>query len=327
MPIKKVGLDEILPYLPEKLRKKITRLSPPLLDELEEIRLRNGLPVALRFHRGEYFLTSEGKCSSKASEGEAFSMEEMHQAVLLLSNSSFYAMAEELRRGYITLTGGHRAGLCGRAVLENGYIKHLTEISSINIRLARWIPGTADQILPLICHGKDPSLPYPTLLVSPPRAGKTTILRDLARQFSIRGFNVGIVDERSELAAMLKGKPQFPIGPRSDVLDACPKAEGMMLMIRSMSPEIIICDEIGREEDAYAIREVANAGVIIIASAHGSDKDDLLKRPVLANLLAEKAFDRIAFFSRNKGPGTLEYVLDANLQKLELGSDSESDSE
>ncbi len=313
---RKSPAEEIMPYLPEKLRKKLMRLSAHLLDELEEIRLRGGLPVALRFHRGEFFLTAEGKCSAKASEGEPFAAAEMRQAVMLLSDSSFYALEEQLRRGYITLAGGHRAGLVGRAVLENGCLKHLTDISSINIRLARFVAGTADELLPLICRERQTFFPYNTLLISPPRAGKTTILRDLARQLSARGFNVGIVDERSEIAAMLDGKPQFPIGPRSDVLDACPKAEGMMLMIRSMAPQILICDEIGREEDVLAIREAANAGVVVIASAHGHDEEDILNRPVLARLIKEKSFERLAFFSRAQGPGTLEYVLDAELEKI-----------
>jgi stage III sporulation protein AA len=312
-----VDLQGVFSYLPLKVRQKLEGLPPQRLSDLEEIRLRVGQPVALRFQQTECFLAADNSCVSDPQAGEILSAQEMQQAVLLLSNSSFYAITEELQRGYLTLPGGHRVGLCGRAVLADGFLKAQTDISGINVRIARALLGVADSIYPLLRNPHLDGRPYNTLLVSPPRAGKTTILRDLARRFSQQGYNVSIVDERSEIAAMWQGEAQFSIGPRSDVMDACPKAEGMMLMIRSMSPDIIICDEIGRQEDAYAIREAINAGVSIIASAHGCNESDLWRRPVLKQILEEKSFERIVFLSRRQGPGTVEYILQADEEKEE----------
>lgn len=313
--------EEILPFLPPNLRQKIAALAPTITVSLEEIRLRLGSPVALRFGSWETFLSKEGRLTEKLSESYILATEEMEQAVLLLSNSSFYALEEEMRRGYITLPGGHRAGITGRAVLEKGSVRTLKNISGINIRIARYVPGAADGILPYLFSPTSEKL-LDTLIISPPRAGKTTVLRDLARQLSEgmgacrKPYNVGIVDERSEIAAMLNGFPQMPVGCRSDVLDACPKAEGMMMLIRSMSPEVIICDEIGREEDVRAVHEAINAGIVVIASAHGEDYEDVLARPYLGTLLREKYFRRFVILSRLNRPGTVKAILDSERQEL-----------
>jgi len=318
---KGVSLEEVLPFLPPNLRKMIATLAPTIGVSLEELRLRLGAPVALRFAYGEAFLGKDGRLTNYVADGYLFSPQEMEQAVLLLSNSSFYALEEELRRGYITLPGGHRAGLTGRAVLEKGYLRTLKNISGINIRIARYIPGAADGILPYLFSPTSQKL-LDTLVISPPRAGKTTVLRDLARQLSEgmgacrRSYNVSIVDERSEIAAVVNGMPQIPVGCRSDILDACPKAEGMMMLIRSMSPEIIICDEIGREEDVLAIHEAINAGIVVIASAHGEDCEDALARPFLGKLIQDKYFKRLVILSRLQGPGTVKAILDSEMQEL-----------
>jgi len=318
---KGTSLEEVLPFLPPNLRKKIAGLAPTISISLEEIRLRLGSPIALRFGNWETFLSKDGRLTENIAESYILTTEEMEQAVLLLSNSSFYALEEEMRRGYITLPGGHRAGLTGRAVLEKGSIRTLKNISGINIRIARYIPGAADAILPYLFSPTSQKL-LDTLIISPPRAGKTTVLRELARQLSEgmgacrKPYNVSIVDERSEIAAMVNGLPQMPVGCRSDILDACPKAEGMMMLIRSMSPEVIICDEIGREEDVRAIHEAINAGIVVITSAHGEDYDDVLARPYLGTLLREKSFRRFVILSRLHGPGTIKAILDSERQDL-----------
>ena len=282
-------IDDILPYLPPLIREAINSLPASIITMIEEIRLRQNAPLALGLRDKEVFLSCDGRIIDKANGARIVSDEEMAQAVLLLSDSSFYAMEEELRRGYLTLPGGHRAGLCGRAVLEKGYISTLKEISSINIRVARPVRGASRELLPYIFSGHPGHLLH-TLVVSPPRAGKTTILRDIAYQLSEGSFfslplNVAVVDERSEIAAMLHGSPQLDIGSRTDVLDACPKAEGMVMLLRSMSPQVIITDEIGKTEDALAIYDAINAGVKVIASAHASDKYEIMKRPVLGELI------------------------------------------
>lgn len=175
-------------------------------------------------------------------------------------------MEEELRKGFITIPGGHRIGLAGRTVLSGGGVEHLRDITGFNVRIAREVPGIADGVLPYLLDKGRQRMMH-TLILSPPQHGKTTLLRDLARQISLGelgkregirpGLKVGIVDERSEIAGSRRGVPAFDVGPRTDVLDGCPKAEGMMMMIRSLSPDVLIADEIGRPEDAEAVTEPA----------------------------------------------------------------------
>ncbi|MDO4733292.1 MAG: stage III sporulation protein AA [Bacillota bacterium] len=308
----KLPLKQVLDYLPPSLRKDLQGLPAEQAALLEEIRIKAECPLLLRFHQEEAFLQPDGSLSREPGlQPRLVSGDELNRIMLLLSDSSFYALEEELRRGYITLPGGHRAGLVGRAVLEKGCIRTMKDISSVNLRLARPVPGAARELLPQLLDGQ--GSPCQSLIVSPPRAGKTTLLRDLTRMLSdgegVEALRVGLVDERSELAAMRKGQAQLPVGLRTDVLDGCPKAEGLLLMLRSMSPQLLVCDELGREEDVEALREAARAGVKLIASAHGRDERELLARPVLSRLLKENCFERIVILSRRLGPGTIERVI------------------
>ncbi len=301
---------QILPYLPPRLRRELEALPEGELYSLEELRLKAEQPVLLRLAQREALL----RLSQNSEDGRGsffiLSLDELNKTVMLLAGSSLYALEEELRRGYITLPGGHRAGVAGRAVLQQGQVRTLKEISGINIRVARPVVGAARQVLPLLLDEKGQI--QQTLIISPPLAGKTTLLRDLARMLAegegARPHRVGIVDERSELAAMREGLPQLNVGLRSDVLDGCPKAEGLMMLLRSMSPEVLICDELGREADIQAIHEAGNAGVKVVATAHGSGEEELRRRPALGTLLAEGCFQRLVLLSRRQGPGTVERV-------------------
>ena len=302
---------QILPYLPFDIRELLDKCSEQHMERLEELRLQPETPVLCRFADGEAALCTDGSFSTvDAANVRLVSRADMRKIVLLLADSSLYALEEELRRGYITLPGGHRAGICGRAVLEHGHVRTLKDISSINIRLARSIQGNGGQLLPQLVD--DMGNIWPTLIVSPPRAGKTTLLRDLARIISdgenVSPQRVAIADERSELAAMHNGVPQLPVGLRTDVMDGCPKAEAMMMLLRSMSPQVLVTDEIGRMEDAQAVAEAAHCGVSVIASAHGSSESELRLRPALEKLLDQRAFKRIVMLSRRQGPGTIERV-------------------
>ncbi|MCL2677564.1 MAG: stage III sporulation protein AA [Clostridiales bacterium] len=315
------GAQRLLPYLPPFLRNALGQAPPALLAALEEIRLRQGAPVLLRCGREEWFLAARGGAVKEREAALIPGAQEMRESILAISQSSFYALEEELKRGFITLPGGHRAGLAGKAVLENGAVKTLKEISGINFRVARHVPRAAGRLLPLLFTAAGAGLPAHTLIVSPPGCGKTTVLRDLAFSLSEggrwgRGLQVGVVDERSELAAMLNGQPQLPIGMRTDVLDACPKAEGMMLLIRSMAPQVLICDEIGRAEDAAAILEAARAGIKVIASAHGGGREEMLARPAVGGLIEAGVFERLALYSRSNGPGTLEGVWNGKGERI-----------
>lgn len=298
---------EWLELFPEPLCSMLRRLPQTVFNRLEEIRVREGRPLEINTGGEYHYLTAAGQMTLQHQEGYKPTREDAHRLLDLISNHSLYTMEEELRKGFITIPGGHRIGLAGRTVLSRGHVEHLRDINSFNVRIARAIPGIADQILPYLIDTKTKRVLH-TLILSPPQHGKTTLLRDLARQLSYggttqtgipyEGQKVGIIDERSEIAGSHKGIPGFDVGPRTDVLDGCPKAEGMMMMIRSMSPDVLIVDEIGRQEDADAVREALHAGIAVIASAHGRDFGELSTRPAFIGLTSQELFQMYVILER-----------------------------
>ncbi|MBQ8734095.1 MAG: stage III sporulation protein AA [Anaerotignum sp.] len=236
---------------------------------------------------------------------ERVSAAELRETVSILSAYSLYAFEEELKQGYLTIEGGHRVGFCGKAVMENGEIRTLKQINALNIRIAREQKGWGEMILPDLMEGERF---YHTLIVSPPGCGKTTLLRDIVRCLSERMRMVGVVDERGEIAPLRDGVPQMDVGRCTDILEGCPKAKGMVLLLRSMSPDVIAVDELGRREDVDAVYEVLHCGVKLIATAHGYDFDDIQNR--LQPFLQKNIFERYLFLSNRNGTGTLEMILD-----------------
>jgi len=203
---------------------------------------------------------------------------------------AIHARQEELRQGFVTLPGGYRAGICGRAVVRDGSVIAMQDISSIAIRIAREVPGAARALMPLIAQeGRLSNV----LILSPPGLGKTTLLRDIARSVSEIGYFVSIIDERSEIAACVQGVPSLNVGPNTDVLDGCPKAQGIPMMLRAMSPQVMITDELGGPADASAVAEASKCGVCVIASAHGMNFADARRKRMLREVLNTGVFDLI----------------------------------
>lgn len=273
---------EIIKFLPIKLQEN---LNDDMLTDVEEIRLRINKPVIFKYMDKEKLLEY------------ILSKEELNICFEAICNNSVYAFQNEIANGFITIFGGHRVGICGKPLYKEGKIYSMKEISGINIRVARQIVGCSNKLVPeILIDNKFTD----TLIISPPGIGKTTILRDLIRKISNLGNNVGVVDERSEIAATYKGVAQNDIGIRTDVMDEVLKSDGITMLVRTMKPDFIATDEIGTDKDIEAILYAVNAGVKIIATAHGSCMEDLKRRVKLYDLMKQGIFKKIVFLKKNR---------------------------
>ncbi|MGE5614176.1 MAG: stage III sporulation protein AA [Bacillota bacterium] len=318
---------DILPMLSKRTAAAIENALIYGLEPLEEIRLRAEKPLVLQNFYKEWFIGRDGLLTSNPSGSFIVSRDDIKTSLELMSENSIYAYHDEICDGYITIKGGHRVGLAGRVILDGNTIKNIKDISGLNIRLSNQVYGCSKKIIGYILrNGSDI---YNTLIISPPQCGKTTILRDIARNLSngikeleFNGIKVGIVDERSEIAACFRGVPQNDVGIRTDVLDGCPKRIGMPMMIRSMSPRVIITDEIGNDGDREAVHNVLNAGVRIITTAHGYNISELKSRREVLKLIEDRVFERYIVLGNGKGPGTLVEVIDGREMKPLAGVDA-----
>ncbi len=299
--------EEILRLLPTDLRKLILKLNINF-EKLCEIRLRINKPAILVYGNKQYFITDNGLFEKLVKDTYVATKTTIKEALEYISNYSLYAFEEEIRQGFITVNGGHRIGLCGKTVLENENVKTIKNISYINIRVAHEIKGCGNRIIKYI-NMKNKLLN--TLIISPPGCGKTTLLRDIVRQLSDERYMCGIVDERSEIAACYLGVAQNDVGIRTDVIDCCPKTEGMLMLIRSMAPDLIAVDEIGKKEDIEALKYVINSGCVILATIHGLNIEDIISKTHINGM-----FKRYIVLSKENGVGNIDAVYDENFQKI-----------
>lgn len=303
--------DELIKIFSTNVR-KILELLQVDFEQVQEIRLRVNAPLITQVMGKEYFITGDGRLTNKPEEGFMITKKNVQETLEYISSYSLYAFEDEIKQGYLTIQGGHRIGIAGKIVMDGDKIKSLKYISYINVRLSHQLKGCADKIIPYVYKGDDICH---CLIISPPRCGKTTLLRDLVRQIS-NGLNglkprtVGVVDERSEIGGSYQGVAQNDLGIRTDLLDSCPKAEGMMMLIRSMAPNVIAVDEIGDYGDVHAIEAVIHCGCKLIATVHGSSIEDINRKPLLQKLVKEKVFERYIILHNEGSIGKLKEIFD-----------------
>lgn len=304
--------EQIVSFFPSELRQILESIAAPLRQEAIEIRLRLQQPLELNLRRGSLFISRSGGAVNDWRQGLIITSDDLLKTINSVTTGSLYALEDELANGYITLPGGHRVGFTGRAVLNDGKIRLIRNISSLNFRIAREIFGIATSVLP---HLRNEKHLMKTMIIGPPASGKTTLLREICRELSRGqpesghdGVHVGVVDERSEIAGSFQGLPQFNLGPKTDVLEGCSKRNGVYLLLRSMSPDVIITDEIGAPDDWLVLEDILNAGVSFIASAHAHNLEDAMRRPGLRRILDAGSVERIVVLSNRMGAGTLESI-------------------
>ncbi len=285
---------EILRYFPSRIREKIGNKMGQEYDELEEIRIRVNCPIILLFNNREEIIQYK------------ITNEDTREILQYVCENSVYAYQNEINHGYITIKGGHRVGITGNCVIENDKVINISYIYSLNFRIAKQRIGAGNEVIKHIIDIDNNDI-FTTLIVSPPGAGKTTVLRDLIRQLSygidyinFKGKTVGVADERGEIAAMYKGIPQNDVGIRTDILDNVPKWIGMEMLIRSMAPQIIVADEIGNLEDINAINYATSCGVKGIFTAHGESMEDINMNLYLKKLIDLNIFELIIFLDKAK---------------------------
>lgn len=281
-------------------------------EKLQEIRLRAGKPLLVLYDGSEFALTENGKLTKETGKGYLVGREDLNETLECISGYSMYAFDEEMKQGFITIQGGHRIGLAGKIVMEGNKVQCIRHISFLNVRLSHEIRGCADEVLPYVI--KDGEVCH-TLIISPPRCGKTTLLRDLIRQISdgsdlVAGRTIGVVDERSEIAGSYQGIPQNDLGMRTDVLDCCTKSEGMMMLLRSMAPQVIAVDEIGDAKDSQALESVIHCGCKLLATVHGNSIEDIRQKPLLGQLIRMHTFERYIVLGNGTESGIVQEIFD-----------------
>lgn len=302
--VKRENSSFITKYLSKKLYSVLMSVSEKELSEILEIRAKVNCPLIIRTSNGLKFISKNSVLTTEYNDYLKVTAEDLKESFEKICEYSVYSHESEIKNGFITVKGGHRIGFGGTAVIKDGNVASMKNISSLNIRIAREITGIANELLSKISYDD-----LGILIVGPPSSGKTTLLRDIARQISfLQKKCVTILDERNEIAATYNGIPSNDVG-LCDVLNGYPKKEGILQALRTLSPEIIICDEMGGTDDTFAVTQGLNAGVKIISSLHASGPGDFIKRPQALDLLSTGAFKKIVFLQNCTHPAQIKEII------------------
>lgn len=286
--MKEEALEQAASCLPRELR--IAALATAKGKRVEELRLRAG--------RGLFLTLAEGREEQVIVGGRPIPVtaDDLSLTVELATRASFQVASERVKRGFLPLKGGHRLGLCGTVTVQGGEITGIRELSSLAVRVASPVPGFGRTAVEGMMQGKRVKS---TLILSPPGYGKTTLLRDTLRLLSEeQHLRIGLADERGEVAGLWHGTPQLDVGSTTDVLDGCPKAQGLLTLLRGMNPQVLAADEITAPADVEALTQAANCGVALVATAHAAGVEDLKRRPLYRRMLSQKCFERVCIIDR-----------------------------
>lgn len=290
-------MKQILNILPQKYRKELGNILEN--KNIEELRFRAGQAI--------HYVTATGETPILNTQNTP---EDLDYILSRACDYSLHTVQEQIAQGYLTMVGGHRMGLCGTVVTDQGQIKTMRRFSSLSLRIAKEWKGIATPLIQQL-HTKGQF--QNTLIISPPGQGKTTLLRDCIRILStgegVSPLRIGLLDERGEIAALQQGKPQFQVGNRTDILESCPKGQGLLFLLRSMNPQVLALDEITAHEDGQALIHVTGCGVKLLATAHASHPKDFKKRPLYQQLLRENVFDKFIIIQQT-GRGREYHVED-----------------